>query len=655
MTVSKQLAEILNKLQKVKNTSTGGFSAACPAHEDKHNSLSITEEDNKILVKCYTGCTTEQIVSALGIDMKDLFTDTSEHLKETRWPIRNKAGELIAEHVRYDKDGKKTFAWYRDGKKGLGDIKTADLPLYGIDKVNGNDCVIICEGEKAADALIARGYQAVGTVSGASSCPSLDSLMDLVDIENIYLWPDNDEPGRKHMDNLAGKLIELGKKPSLITWAEAPSKGDAADYMGDIDILLSAAVLWGAESKGPQMEQGFGFVKFAWPDLGIKVLVDRYTDKGHAELGFYSVNGDNKEKLIHYTQANMLSTTTMSSLAKRLEKHTTEVNWSELLTLITGKVLELARTADEVSEIWPDDKSTLEVEYLLYPVLYLNHPSVLFGDYGSLKSWMSLVIAYIVQLPYYDNGLGFQVSEKSSTCLFLDYEDDNTSFQKRWSAMSKGFSHTTMPLLHQRMTAPLYENVDQIKRLVDEKRVRLIIIDSLGPAARGNLNDPEPAIKYHAALRQIGVTSLTLAHTSKDSLSKKRTIFGSVFFTNLARSVWECRAEQEVGEDEVIISLKHNKANLSRLHNPLGFKFKFGHNSVSVNKADLENTGLSGDLPIPRRIEALLANEGDLSNKEIAEKINEDYASVKAITYKMGKKGILVKVGGNWGLAYEEG
>jgi hypothetical protein len=37
----------------------------CPAHEDRNPSLSVTERNNRILVKCHRGCTQEEVVSKL--------------------------------------------------------------------------------------------------------------------------------------------------------------------------------------------------------------------------------------------------------------------------------------------------------------------------------------------------------------------------------------------------------------------------------------------------------------------------------------------------------------------------------------------------------------------------------------------------------------
>lgn len=332
----------------------------------------------------------------------------------------------------------------------------------------------------------------------------------------------------------------------------------------------------------------------------------------------------------------------------------TWVDWEQILADVSWRAIKFYRDGTAAEEIWPSEDDDLAPSYLLEPILYLNHPAVIFGDYSSLKSGVALVIAYIVQLPYHDNNLGLITAKQSTRCLFLDYEDDPSSFRKRWSALERGFGKGATGILYRRMTATLSDSIEQLLNIIHDNKVGLIIVDSLGPAARGNLNDPEPAIKYHAALRQLGVTSLTLAHTSKDQLTRKRTIFGSVFFTNLARSVWECRAEQETGEDEAVISLKHTKANLSRLHPPLGYSFTFTGNTIGIAKTDLRDTGLSGELPLLWQIKNLL-REGPLTMREITEALGKGEDTIKTTLSRMARKEELVKLPEhNWGLKARE-
>jgi hypothetical protein len=57
--------------------SRGGYKARCPSHVDFAPSLSIAgAEDGRVLVHCFAGCDTKNVVAELGLTMKDLFRVT---------------------------------------------------------------------------------------------------------------------------------------------------------------------------------------------------------------------------------------------------------------------------------------------------------------------------------------------------------------------------------------------------------------------------------------------------------------------------------------------------------------------------------------------------------------------------------------------------
>ena len=68
------LDKVLSCLDKVKSAGANKWKACCPAHNDKSPSLSITEtSDGTVLLKCWVGCTAQDIVSAMGLELRDLF------------------------------------------------------------------------------------------------------------------------------------------------------------------------------------------------------------------------------------------------------------------------------------------------------------------------------------------------------------------------------------------------------------------------------------------------------------------------------------------------------------------------------------------------------------------------------------------------------
>ena len=72
-TRSDQVQQVLVKLDNVR-PNANRWTALCPAHGDRNNSLSVAEgDDGKVLLKCFAGCDVAEIVAALGLQMFELF------------------------------------------------------------------------------------------------------------------------------------------------------------------------------------------------------------------------------------------------------------------------------------------------------------------------------------------------------------------------------------------------------------------------------------------------------------------------------------------------------------------------------------------------------------------------------------------------------
>lgn len=72
------LDELLPQLNSVKQRGRR-WSACCPAHADKSPSLSVSEGERGLLLKCWAGCDIRAICAALGIQPKDLFFNAVHH------------------------------------------------------------------------------------------------------------------------------------------------------------------------------------------------------------------------------------------------------------------------------------------------------------------------------------------------------------------------------------------------------------------------------------------------------------------------------------------------------------------------------------------------------------------------------------------------
>jgi hypothetical protein len=87
------LDRILARLKGVRR-SPQGWMAQCPAHGDRNPSLSIREDEGKILLHCFAGCTVETICGAVGIRVSDLFIQSRAFQKREPPIVRAVEREL---------------------------------------------------------------------------------------------------------------------------------------------------------------------------------------------------------------------------------------------------------------------------------------------------------------------------------------------------------------------------------------------------------------------------------------------------------------------------------------------------------------------------------------------------------------------------------
>ena len=419
-------------------------------------------------------------------------------------------------------------------------------------------------------------------------------------------------------------------------------KEDGEFYrLGEHSIAESIAHAEGHEV--PQVDTSSGDIEFYYASCNVQIGVYHCNHEGHAEIKIWAGEGELTRGLA-WQDIRLLSQNSVQGLIRELGTELPHIPWKDMLKYVAWKTILFARQGEPFETIWPDPDADLSPEYLLDPILPLNHPTVLYGSYSSFKSTMALLMAYIAQLPYHGNGLGMVPGQgkDSCKCLYLDGEDASGSFGKRWGGIQQGFGvQADMPLQYRRMTQALHDMVPELQDYIAKENIRLLIIDSLGPAARGNLNDPEPAIRYHDALRKLGTTSLTLAHTSKNQQEPGRTsIFGSVFFTNLSRSVWEAQAEHDVGDNMGIVTLKHQKANLSKLHMPMAYQVSFSETDISFKRVDADRANLPAGLQIKLELRS-----GAMTVKQLSDNLELPEATTRKAVQRLYSKDVVLKVG----------
>lgn len=144
------------------------------------------------------------------------------------WHYVSADGVIIATVYRFEPEpGKKEFLPWDAEKRRYGnpDIR----PLYNIPGILAAQSVVMCEGEKAAQALIDQGIPAT-CVMGGSNSPLERTDFTPLQGKKVTIWPDNDEPGRKFGAAIAGALRGVASELDFIDPpADKPEGWDAAD------------------------------------------------------------------------------------------------------------------------------------------------------------------------------------------------------------------------------------------------------------------------------------------------------------------------------------------------------------------------------------------------------------------------------------------
>jgi hypothetical protein len=89
--------------------------------------------------------------------------------------------------------------------------------------------VHVCEGEKAADVLIARGYTATCSPMGAGKWRS--SYARWFQGADVVVLADNDPPGRKHAEQVAESLRPVAASVKIVCLPGLPPGGDVVDWI----------------------------------------------------------------------------------------------------------------------------------------------------------------------------------------------------------------------------------------------------------------------------------------------------------------------------------------------------------------------------------------------------------------------------------------
>jgi len=118
-----------------------------------------------------------------------------------------------------------------DGRKPSDNPQFEPLP-YRLDKIaraGRRTPIFICEGEKDVHSLEALGLVATCNPGGSGKWKA--EYAQHFEGRRLVLLPDNDEPGRRHMQQVAASMLPCASEIRLVELPDLPDKGDPTDWL----------------------------------------------------------------------------------------------------------------------------------------------------------------------------------------------------------------------------------------------------------------------------------------------------------------------------------------------------------------------------------------------------------------------------------------
>ncbi len=345
-----------------------------------------------------------------------------------------------------------------------------------------------------------------------------------------------------------------------------------------------------------------------WSDHEVELWLMAAAENSHGIHAELAVKHSGVE--IHWGRLNLVSTSGREAVVKKLAAVESAVPWRLMLERACRVTAAAMRKG--APTILLRARPATGPRYLIEPVLPLGETSILFGDGGSGKGFTAVEMALATKTGATLPG-GLRALHRGEV-LYLDYEGDAGELEDRFYRAARGLGVSGDGIHYRRMTRALADEAALLRAEISRLGITLVVVDSVAPAAGPEPEGADAANRTMNALRSFGndVTRLVIAHMTHLSAQQKAggaRPFGSVFYWNLARSVWELRRSDDDGGDDLVVGLYHRKANRGRLHPPIGLRFAFGPDAIILHRADLgEAPDLLARASLPQRIRTVLVS-----------------------------------------------
>ena len=324
-----------------------------------------------------------------------------------------------------------------------------------------------------------------------------------------------------------------------------------------------------------------------------------------------------KNETVYRTRLNLISILAKTKFVNEMKEMIPPIEWKDVVENITEETLRIFRQGNEVMKIGsiPDENVP---SYHAYPIIRSDGVNILFGQGAQGKSYISTFICMLVQSGMDHAG----IATEQGNVLYLDWEDSWQSVNRRVMALKKGNDYALEDIDHVDMSGTTLDTeMSNITRMIEDRDISLVVIDSFGMAVGGNQNESDYVKGVMSSLNELNAAVLVIDHVSKEN---GNTPIGSNYKQTSARNVWKIDKSQSLGANIIEVGLYHTKANNSKLFPPVGIRMEFINDvhdqtdRVLISAIDVgDNDDLIDSLPLAKKIEREL-KEAPRTAEELA-------------------------------------
>lgn len=410
---------------------------------------------------------------------------------------------------------------------------------------------------------------------------------------------------------------------------------------------------------------GNGRLQYYFYHEQVQLIFESIHENRRGLIATLSVACPPSKPILSQIEINLSSQKNRRNLALDLARdyQETSLPWGEILEYAITRTIAQVKAPPELADI-SQDPLDAKLHYQLEPVLLKGQPNTIFCPGGKGKSIMAAYWAVLTTHGLASpSGLPFIPAE--TKVLYLDYEAEAEIHRRYVTAIECSLELPHKPIYYMSCDQPLSYYAGHLLELIKQYDIGLVIIDSMMAATAqdtAGLSEAQLASAYYNLLRSLGCTTLTIDHTTKQSMvaddAAALAPYGSVVKYNRSRCQWELKTSQQEDEDTLEIALVHRKFNAGKLHKTIGIRITFINEGdelkgVEFTSCDIaDNPTLSKVLPLYIRIKQLLLDEGDMTVTEIATVLETEGMKIRARLNE--HKNLFIKLGDKWGVRQDD-